>query len=124
KELQGAGIKTCSFHLDLYWGLNQSDGREDRIGQHAFFRTTKIFTADGGHQKEFAERLGADKHVWLPPGVVLRDCKPGEYRKDLATDVGFVGASSYHPEYPFRTKLIEFLRAAYGDRFRLYQGYR
>jgi len=124
KELQAAHIKTCSFHLDLYWGLNINDGREDRIGTHPFWRTEKIFTADGGHQKEFAERLGADKHVWLPPGVVLRDCKPGEYRRDLATDVGFVGASSYHPEYPFRARLIEFLRSAYGDRFRLYQGYR
>lgn len=124
KELQASQIRTCSFHLDLYWGLNQNDGREDRIGLHPFWRTEKIFTADGGHQKEFAERLGADKHVWLSPGVVFRDCHPGEYRKELAADIGFVGADSYHPEYPFRGRLIEFLRGVYGERFRLYQGYR
>ena len=124
KELQSRGTRTCSFHLDRYWGLNEADGREDRIGTHAFWRTEKIFTADGGNQERFAERLGPDKHDWLPPGVVRRDCIPGQYDKELASEVGFVGADSYHPEYPFRARLIEFLRAVYGGRFRLYQGYR
>ena len=124
KELQASHIRTCSFHLDLYWGLNQNDGREDRIGQHAFFRTERIFTADGGHQKEFLERLGTDRHVWLPPAICKREATPGEYTASLAADVGFVGADSYHPEHSFRGRLIEFLRSVYGSRFRLYQGYR
>ena len=122
KELQSRGCRTASFHLDRYWGLNVNDGREDRIGTHPFWRTERVFTADGGNDERFRER-GID-HVWLPPGVIRRDTTPGQYTKDLSCDVGFVGATSYHPEYPFRERLIEFLRAVYGPRFRVYQGYR
>jgi hypothetical protein len=38
--------------------------------------------------------------------------------------VGFVGAEGYHPEYPWRGQLIEFLRAVYGSRFKVFTGYR
>jgi hypothetical protein len=49
----------------------------------------------------------------------------GNYRPDLAVDIGFVGAREYHDqEYPFRGQLISFLEQVYGDRFRLFQGYR
>lgn len=119
--LRQRGVRTASFHLDRYVGLNVLDGREDRVGTHPFWRNT-VFSADGGNQKFFAER-GVD-HYWLPPGVVKRDCYNGEWRKDLAIDVGFVGAEGYHPEYPFRGELLSFLRSVYGERFRTFQGYR
>jgi hypothetical protein len=122
EALKLQGTKTASFHLDRYWGLNQLDQREDKIGSHAFWRTGKIFTADGGNQERFSER--GIEHHWLPPGVVKRDCYSGEWRKDLAIDVGFVGAEGYHPEYPFRGELLSFLRSVYGERFRVFQGYR
>jgi hypothetical protein len=35
-----------------------------------------------------------------------------------------VGASSYHPEYPFRGELLAFLKEVYGERFKIFQGYR
>lgn len=120
--LRTNGIKTASFHLDRYWGLNANDGREDKIGGHPFWRTDGVFTADGGNQAGFAGR--SINHYWLPPGVVKRDCYIGEYRKDLAIDVGFVGAEGYHPEYPFRGELLNFLRSVYGERFKVFQGYR
>jgi hypothetical protein len=122
KELRDNGTKTASFHLDRYWGLNQLDQREGRIGTHSFWRTNGVFTADGGNQERFSER--GITHHWLPPGVVRRDCYVGEWRKDLAIDVGFVGAESYHPEYPFRGELINFLRSVYGERFKVFTGYR
>lgn len=39
-------------------------------------------------------------------------------------EVGFVGATGYHPEYPFRGELLQFLKEAYGERFRVFSGYR
>lgn len=120
--LRSAGIKSASFHLDRYAGLNLADGRESRVGTHPFWRTDTVFTADGGNQEFFRAR--GVNHVWLPPGVVKRDCYLGTARPDLTVDVGFVGAVGYHPEYPFRGELIEFLKGAYGDRFRTFQGYR
>jgi len=121
QQLRRHGVKTCSFHLDKYWGLNQNDHREDLIGRHAFWKTDAVFTADGADHP-WPKRLV--NHYWLPPGVVGRDCIPGQYRDDLAVDVGFVGARSYHPEYPFRGELISFLEQTYGDRFRIFSGFR
>ena len=122
ERLRSNGTITASFHLDRYWGLNANDQREDRVGQHSFWHTEYVFTADGGNQQRFAERN--INHVWLPPGVVPMECVLGQRQKDLEIDVGFVGAESYHPEYPFRGQLLEFLRATYGPRFRVFNGYR
>ncbi len=122
KRLEGNGTKTCSFHLDRYWGLNINDRREDGIGKHPFWHTQRVFTVDGGHDEDFRSR--GVEHTWLPPGVAKRNCYLGNYDPALACDVGFVGATSYHPEYPFREQLISFLQETYGERFRIYQGYR
>lgn len=120
--LRTRGTLTASFHLDRYWGLNKLDQREDKIGFHWFWRTDHVFTADGGNQGLFEAR--GVRHHWLPPAVVKRDCVPGGLREELAVDIGFVGAEGYHPEYPFRGQLIEFLRNVYKDRFRVFNGYR
>lgn len=118
--IKKVGIKTCGFHLDRYWGLNFNDHRQDKIGQHPFWKMDYVFTADGGHQEEFKQR--GVNHYWLPPAVVERGCFRGDYQEDLAIDVAFVGSRHYHPEYPFRTKLVEWLRNNYNGRFRRYAG--
>lgn len=120
EKIKFAGAVTCGFHLDRYWGLNIADQREDRIGKHPFWKMDHVFTADGGHQKEFEER-GVNHH-WLPPAVVERGCHCGTYRPELAVDVAFVGQRNYHPEYPFRGELVDWLQNTYGDRFRRYAG--
>ena len=120
--LRSRSIRTASFHLDRYWGLNASDKRQDGIGKHAFWHTDKVFTADGGNQQGFSSRGVA--HVWLPPGVCKRDVSFGRRREDLEVEMGFVGAEGYHSEYGFRGELVSFLRSTYGERFRLFQGYR
>lgn len=121
-QLRATGVKTCGFHLDRYWGLNALDKRENRIGAHPFWRVDRVFTADGGNDERFRSR--GISHHWLPPAVVRRDCYPGKAQNDFKVDVGFVGAEAYHPEYPLRGELIQFLRNTYGERFRLFQGYR
>lgn len=119
-KLGDNGIITCSFHLDRYWGLNRLDHRETRVGEHPFWKTDFVFTADGGNQERFRER--GINHYWLPPAVVERDCYFGSPRPDLITEVAFVGSESYHPEYPQRGELIQWLRETYGDRFRRFAG--
>lgn len=121
-QLRANGIQTCSFHLDRYWGLNIADRREELIGKHAFWHTDRVFTVDGANDSGFAQR--GVRHTWLPPAIAKKNCVRGVYRADLASEVGFVGATSYHPEYPFREELIFFLRGVYGSHFRVYQGYR
>lgn len=116
--LRKNGCKTCSFHLDRYWGLDRADGRESRVGYHPFFKTDVVFTADGGNQEKFKER--GVNHVWLPPAVVERDCYKGNFDQAFACEVAFVGQKSYHPEYPFRAWLIDWLKGVYGPRFRLF----
>jgi hypothetical protein len=121
-RLRQRGIITASFHLDLHFGLNVWDKREDTIGHRPEWKADYVFTADGGHEEEFANR--GVNHFWLPPAVVEHGCHVGRFDPTLACDVAFVGSQRYHPEYPFRGELIDFLQRTYGVRFRLYNGYR
>lgn len=114
--LRQAGTRLASFHLDRFWGLNVLDGRQDSIGVHALWKTDYVFTADGGNDEGFKER--GVNHIWLPPAVVERGCYDGTPRAEYAYDVIFVGARGYHPEYPFRGTLVDWLPTAYGSRFR------
>jgi hypothetical protein len=116
------GIPTASFHLDLYFGLNDGDGRESKVGKHPFWKTDICMTADGSSQEKFAER--GVNHVWVKPGVVARDCKSGIRREELAIDIGFCGAEGYHNEWPWRGEMIRILRNVYGDKFKVFSGFR
>ena len=122
EEIKSSGIKTASFHLDRFWGLNALDQREERIGTHAFWHTDTVFTADGGNDERFASR--GVHHVWLPPAVVERDCYFGKTRPQYASPLCFTGADGYHPEYPFRGIMVNRLKEKYGSNFRVYQGVR
>jgi hypothetical protein len=107
------------------------------------FKVAYVFTADGGHDAEFA-RDGVNHH-WLPPGVnheeaihvaplpplalienpVTDGSEPlPDFVKTILTDaiagrytVGFAGSDGYHPEWPHRPELVRWLRDTYGDRF-------
>jgi Glycosyl transferases group 1 len=119
-DLRANGIRTASFHLDRYFGLRLADQREDRVGNHAFWRTDYVFTADGGNQEKFKERKV--NHFWLKPGVVEKACYIGRVKENYRADVAFVGSRGYHPEYPFRGQLITWLDKTYGPRFKLFGG--
>lgn len=121
-QLRASGIKTCSFHLDRFWGLNKLDQREDRIGTHAFWKTDTVFTADGGNDEKFQAR--GIHHVWMQPAVVERDCYLGSPSLQFNSPLAFTGADGYHPEYPFRPLLVNRLREIYRTNFRVYQGIR
>ena len=114
RELRDAGIPTMTYHLDLWFGLKrQHDLEEDPFYKNIghFFATDKLM-ADW-----FNENTAVRGH-FLPAGVFGPECYVHpDYDGTFDYDVIFVGSKGYHPEYPYRPQLINFLRETYGDRF-------
>jgi hypothetical protein len=120
EKLRSRGVASASFHLDKFWGILE---RETLIGTTPFWITDYVFTADGGYGAAFAKR--GVNHRWLPPGVVLRGCYPGTPDPSNRIDVGFVGATTgYHECYPERQTLVGYLQKTFGNRFRIFSGFR
>ncbi len=113
------GIPTVSVHLDRFAWLK----RETDVGKEATWFTQYLFMADGSPEAvELYEKHKLNWH-WLKPGVIERDCYLAEPdNAKFPHEVIFVGSRGYHPEYPNRPKLIEFLQQVYGKRFGHYGG--
>ncbi len=122
EQLRTTNIKTAGFHLDRFWDLNTLDQREERIGRDAFWKCDTVFTADGGNDERFKAR--GVNHIWLPPAVIERDCSFGTPQVGYNSPVAFAGAEGYHPEWPYRPRMVSRLREKYGSNFRVYQGIR
>lgn len=122
EKVRQMGVKSFSYHLDLYWGLNTLDRREDRIGTHPSWKVDYFFSTDGGNAQKYLDR--GVNHIYMPPGVVEYGCYKGTPEPRFKADIGFVGSIGYHPEYPFRTHMVGELKKHYGDRFRTYAGLR
>lgn len=116
KKLERRGIPTVSTHLDTWYGLR----RASDVANHPFWKTQYVFTADGGAD-EWIKSLGIP-HYYLKAGVVERDCELGDYDEKFAFDVIFVGSKQYHPEWPYRPQLINWLEKTYGSRFAHFGG--
>lgn len=109
-----AGVPTASVHLDLFFGTH----RESLVHGDALFRTDHVFTADGGHENDFA--LAGVNHHFLPPAILKSSCYLADTWDPRDTiDVLFVGCPQppYHPEWPWRGQLLDALRKHYGGRF-------
>lgn len=118
RRLEAQGVVTASYHLDLYVGLE----REAGIDNDPFWTTQYVFTPDGDpHSAEFFALKGIN-HIWSPPAVFSEECVPGMWRDEYNYDVVFVGSYGYHPEHPWRTKLIDHLADRYGEKFRRFGG--
>ena len=116
-ELKRIGKKTASVHLDRFAWLK----RESDMGNEATWFTEHIFMADGSPEAvELYKKYNLNWH-YLRPGVVERDCYMATPNRTLYPhDIVFVGSKGYHPEYPFRPKLVEWLHDTYGDKFAHY----
>jgi hypothetical protein len=111
QTLRERGIPSFAYHLDLYMGLRRWRDYEG----HDYLKVDHFFTVD----KLMADWLNAKtqtKGHFVRAGVVERDCyllgKP-----PMRRDVIFVGSYRYHPEWPYRPRLIDWLKQTYGDRF-------
>lgn len=109
-----AGVPTVSVHLDRWAWL----ARESDIGKEATWFTEYMFMADFSPEAVELYKKNNVNAYYLKPGVVERDCyiaSPDPIR--FPHEIVFVGSKGYHPEYPERPALINFLAETYGDRF-------
>lgn len=114
KTYKERGIPTASVHLDRWAWL----AREKDVGKEATWFTQYQFMADGSPEaEEMYTRLGLN-WFYSGPGVIARDCymaAPDPIR--FPHEIVFVGSRGYHPEYPFRATLVDWLAKTYGPRF-------
>ncbi len=111
--LKGAAIPTVSYHLDLWFGLH----RQRDLDTDPFYRTIgHFFSADKLMADWFNEHTTVRGH-YLPAGVYDRECYISDQPSSHANDLIFVGSKRYHPEWPWRSTLIDWLADTYGPRF-------
>lgn len=120
RALEAEGVKTASYHLDLYLGLK----REDTLHEDPFWTTSTCFTPDGDPESQGRFLEHGINHIYMPPAVFEPECIPGRVRRDFSSDVAFVGSYPYPhvDEWPYRDQLVEFLMSTYGKRFRRFGG--
>lgn len=114
RNLKGK-VQTLTYHLDLWLGIErqkdlESDGFYKLIDW--FFCTDKLM-ADW-----FCENTDV-KGRYIPAGVFHEEAYMIE-SPVKKHDVVFTGSKGYHPEWPWRPKLIEWLKSTYGDKFEHY----
>jgi hypothetical protein len=115
-RLKANNVPTMTYHLDLWFGLErQKDLDKDPI----YSNIGHFFTVD----KQMAEWFNSNTSVighYMPAGVFGEECTYTPTTKKL--DVIFVGSKGYHPEWPYRPKLIDWLTGTYRRNFRHYGG--
>lgn len=112
-RLEAAGIPTATYHLDLWLGLQ----RQQDLDRDPFYRTIgHFFTADKLMADWFCDNTDVRGH-YLPAAVYDRECYISTEPSPNANDVIFVGSRRYHPEWPYRPQLIDWLAQSYGASF-------
>jgi hypothetical protein len=113
-KLKKYQIPSMTYHLDLWFGLSrQRDLRTKPVYRHI----DHFFTVDRKMADWFNTRTTVKGH-YLPAGVYDKECTYTPSK--LKEEVIFVGSKTYHAEWPYRPKLINFLSKTYGARFNLY----
>lgn len=115
--LKERGVVTFGYHLDLYMGLK----RESQLHEYVT-KLDHFFTVDKLMVDWLNENSNTKGH-YLPPGVFEDECYIGkaDYVK-YPHEIIFTGSLNYHEEYPYRKKLINWLKETYGLSFGHYGG--
>lgn len=116
-NLKSKGIPSLTYHLDLWMGLE----RQKDMNSDDYWAIEHFFTVD----KLMADYLTANTNVkghYLHAGVFHKEATRVPHTELAPYDVAFVGSKGYHPEWPYRPQLIDFLAETYGDRFAHYGG--
>lgn len=117
KQLKEKGIPTLTYHLDLWLGLE----RQKDMQKDDYWFIEHFFTADA-NMAEWLNKNTNIKGHYLPAGVFHEETYMAEPNNDKKWDVIFVGSKGYHPEWPYRPRLINWLAETYGDRFAHFGG--
>lgn len=88
RTIEAGGTRTVALHMDLYWGI---PARERKIGRMPWWTCQFVFTADGGHQREFFGRKV--NHFWMPPA--MGSCY--SYRADITEPNHLLYVGGYVP---------------------------
>lgn len=115
RTIEERGCRTISYHLDLYRGLK----REAGVLDDPFWRTGVVFSADGDPATTaWLAEQGID-HRWMPAAIASAECEHVDVPRSAPAPIVFVGSapSTYHEEWPWRSKLIGGLTARYGSQF-------
>jgi hypothetical protein len=113
-ELKKHNVPSMTYHLDLWLGLNR---QRDLLRKPVYQFIDHFFTVDNKMADWFNTRTSVKGH-YLPAGVYDKECvyTPAIPKEEII----FVGSKTYHAEWPYRPKLINFLSQTYGARFNLY----
>lgn len=114
--LRDSDIPTMTYHLDLWLGLD----RQKDLNTDPFYQQIEHFFATDSLMADWFNENSEVKGHFLPAGVYDEECVMLE--GDLSKDVVFVGSKGYHPEWPYRPQLLDWLQDTYGDRFGHYSG--
>jgi len=112
RKLDGMGVPTVAYHLDLYMGLKRWTEYENSD----YFKVKHFFTVD----KLMADWLNENTQTvghYLPAGVFEDECYKGDFDQRFDFDVVFVGSKRYHEEWQYRPQLVNWLEQTFGNRF-------
>lgn len=109
-RLRAAGVPLITYHLDLWLGLN----RQNDLNSEYYQSLHHFFTVD----KKMADYLNDNTNTfgWFIPAAVYDKevyIHPDYDPTNFEHDVIFVGSRNYHPEWPFRPELIDWLKQNY-----------
>lgn len=114
ETLKTLSIPSMTYHLDLWFGLQ----REKDLESFPVYKMIDyFFTVDKKMANWFNNNTAVKGH-YISAGVFGPECIIRDVTKKH--DVIFVGSSKYHPEWPYRSKLINWLDVTYGNRFEHY----
>lgn len=120
QELRDIGVPTITYHLDLWFGLQ----RQHDLENDPFYTSLDYFFCTDKLMADWFNKNTRVKGVYIPAGVY----EPEAYLDDVYNgvdtefvhDIVFTGSRGYHPEWPYRPTLIDWLKNTYGDRFAHY----
>jgi hypothetical protein len=110
-HLRRCGVPMVTYHLDLYVGI---PARFHEYRQHPYMTDLDHFFSVDPPLVEWLNTHTATKAHYLTAGVLKDECYQAEpCKEDLP--VVFVGSYHYHPEWPYRKQLIDWLIGNYRD---------
>lgn len=104
-------IPIVSWLTNVFFGVMQ---RHVQVYTNPIFKSDIVFSTDGGHQKEF-EEAGVN-HKLLRQGIYKPESYISKEKFPTSAELVFIG-SVYEHIWPYRKKLIDFLKDTYGSRF-------
>jgi hypothetical protein len=111
--LKKVKIPAITYHLDLWLGLE----REKDLHNDSFYKDIAYFFATDKLMADWFNNNTEVKGCYMPAGVYSEECYIDKSGDEAANDIIFVGSKNYHPEWDYRSKLIDNLKHTFGAQF-------